>query len=67
MEPLCRHEYEETAVVFTGTVCSRTCRRCELIEVMVEKTGLWMAIDAYLERRLADRASPPDLGGPKRP
>jgi hypothetical protein len=54
--PVCRHEYEDGAVVFTGTVRSRACRNCNRIEVMTDRTGEWVDIDAFLQRRIANRS-----------
>jgi hypothetical protein len=53
----CEHAFDDRAPVFTATVRARTCRKCNLIEVMVASTGEWMSIEEYLRRRIQDRVS----------
>jgi len=55
MNESCKHEFEYGRSLFTGTVQSRKCRGCERIEVMLT-TGIWVDIEAYLQRQLANRS-----------
>lgn len=51
----CEHVFDDTAAVFTATVRTRACRKCERVEVMLASTGEWLSIDEYLQRRIAGR------------
>jgi hypothetical protein len=55
----CEHVFEDTLLVFTGAARTRSCRKCERIEVMLASTGDWVHIEAYLESRMANRSAPP--------
>jgi hypothetical protein len=58
MDESCNHEFDDMPSVFTGTVQSRKCRKCQSVEVMLT-SGAWVDIPAYLQRHLANRSSDP--------
>jgi hypothetical protein len=55
MHESCDHTFEDAAAVFTGTVRTRACARCNRVEVMIATTGQWVHIEEYMDRRIANR------------
>ena len=58
MNEACKHDFEETRSLFSGSVLSRKCRNCQRVEVMLT-SGAWIDVEAYVERQLANRSGTP--------
>jgi hypothetical protein len=59
----CAHTFEEAQAVFTGTVRTRACCRCDHVEVLsAALVPQWLHLDEYLQRA-KDRCESADQRG----
>ena len=56
MDESCKHQFDDSPSVFTGTLRSRKCSKCERVEVLLAN-GSWVDIETYLLRQVANRSN----------